>query len=115
MIAIPSGVRVLIATKPVDFRKGMDGLVAVVKEHLGADPFSGAIYVFRAKRADRVKLVVWDGTGLCLFAKRLEKGRFVWPSPADGKVTVTPVQLGMLLEGIDWRMPLRTWRPEMAG
>jgi len=115
VIAIPSGVRVLIATKPVDFRKGMDGLVAVVKEHLGADPFSGAIYVFRAKRADRVKLVVWDGTGLCLFAKRLEKGRFVWPSPADGKVTVTPVQLGMLLEGIDWRMPLRTWRPEMAG
>ena len=63
----------LIATKPVDFRKGMDGLAAVVKEHLGADPFSGAIYVFRAKRADRVKLVVWDGTGLCLFAKRLER------------------------------------------
>ena len=76
MIAIPSGVRVLIATKPVDFRKGMDGLAAVVKEHLGADPFSGAIYVFRAKRADRVKLVVWDGTGLCLFAKRLEQGTF---------------------------------------
>ncbi len=63
MIAIPSGVRVLIATKPVDFRKGTDGLVAVVKEHLGADPFSGAIYVFRAKRADRVKLIVWDGRG----------------------------------------------------
>jgi len=74
MIALPGGVRILIATRPIDFRKGMDGLAAVVKEHLRADPFSGTIFVFRAKRADRVKLIVWDGTGLCLFAKRLEQG-----------------------------------------
>jgi len=68
MIALPSGVRVLIATTPIDSRKGMDGLAAVVKERLRADPFSGTIFVVRAKRADRVKLIVWDGTGLCLFA-----------------------------------------------
>jgi transposase len=102
VIAIPSGVRVLIATKPVDFRKGMDGLVAVVKEHLGADPFSGAIYVFRAKRADRVKLVVWDGTGLCLFAKRLEQGTFRWPKIEGGTMRLTPSQLSALIEGLDW-------------
>jgi len=76
----PTGqVRVLVATKPVDFRKGMDGLAALVKEQLRGDPFSGAIYVFRAKRADRVKLIWWDGTGLCLFAKRLEDDKFRWP------------------------------------
>ena len=102
MIAIPSGVRVLIATKPVDFRKGMDGLVAVVREHLGAEPFSGAIYVFRAKRADRVKLIVWDGTGLCLFAKRLEQGTFRWPRIEDGTMRLTPSQLSALIEGLDW-------------
>ena len=75
-------VRVMVATKPVDFRKGAEGLAALVRETLGADPFSGAIYVFRAKRADRVKLVWWDGTGVCLYAKRLEDGRFCWPSVA---------------------------------
>src|SRR5690606_29550444 len=79
MIAVSSGLKVLIATKPVDFRKGMDGLAALVKAHLGADPFSGAVFVFRARRADRIKLIVWDGTGLCLFAKRLEQGTFRWP------------------------------------
>ena len=73
----PSGtVRVMVATKPVDFRKGMEGLAALVREHMKADPFSGSVYVFRAKRADRIKLVFWDGTGLCLFAKRLEEGVF---------------------------------------
>ncbi len=72
-IFVPPGpIRILVATKPVDFRKGMDGLAALVKEQLKADPFSGVIFCFRAKRADRVKLVFWDGTGLCLFAKRLE-------------------------------------------
>jgi len=75
----PSGtVRVMVATKPVDFRKGMEGLATLVREHMKADPFSGAVYVFRAKRADRIKLVFWDGTGLCLFAKRLEEGVFRW-------------------------------------
>lgn len=102
MIGLASGVRVLIATKPVDFRKGMDGLAAVVKEHLRADPFSGAIFVFRSKRADRVKLIVWDGSGLCLFAKRLEQGTFRWPKIEDGTMRLTPSQLAALIEGLDW-------------
>jgi transposase len=81
----PTGaVRVMIATKPVDFRKGAEGLAALVRETMAADPFSGAVYVFRAKRADRIKLVFWDGTGLCLFAKRLEDGIFRWPKIEDG-------------------------------
>jgi len=102
MIAAPSGVRVLIATSPVDFRKGMDGLAALVQETLKADPFSGAIFVFRAKRADRVKLICWDGTGLCLFAKRLEQGTFRWPRVENGTMRLSPAQLSGLLEGLDW-------------
>ena len=81
----PTGaVRVMVATKPVDFRKGAEGLAALVRESMTADPFSGAVYVFRAKRADRIKLIFWDGTGLCLFAKRLEDGVFRWPKIEDG-------------------------------
>ena len=81
----PTGaVRVMMATKPVDFRKGAEGLAALVRETMKADPFSGAVYVFRAKRADRVKLIFWDGTGVCLFAKRLEDGEFRWPNVQDG-------------------------------
>ena len=100
----PTGaVRVLVATKPVDFRKGMDGLAALVKEQMRADPFSGAVYVFRAKRADRIKLIFWDGTGLCLFAKRLEDGQFRWPKIEDGVMRLTSAQLAALLEGLDWR------------
>jgi transposase len=100
----PTGqVRVLVATKPVDFRKGMDGLAALVKEQLRADPFSGVVYVFRAKRADRVKLIWWDGTGLMLLAKRLEDGQFRWPKVEDGVMRLTAAQLQALLEGLDWR------------
>jgi len=100
----PTGaVRVMVATKPVDFRKGAEGLAAVVREEMRADPFSGAIYVFRAKRADRVKLVFWDGTGVCLFAKRLEDGKFRWPAVRDGVIRLTAAQLSALLEGLDWR------------
>jgi transposase len=84
VIVPASGVKVLIATRPVDFRKGMDGLAAVVRESLGSDPYGGVIYVFRARRADRVKLLYWDGTGVVLVAKRLEAGSFRWPSIADG-------------------------------
>ena len=103
MIVPPTGIRVLVATKPVDFRKGMDGLAAYVQEAFKADPFSGVIYVFRAKRADRVKLIFWDGTGVCLFAKRLEDGAFRWPNVQDGVMHLTAAQLSALLEGLDWR------------
>ena len=103
MIGPTGQVRVLVATKPVDFRKGMDGLAALVKEQVKADPFSGAIFVFRAKRADRVKLIWWDGSGLCLFAKRLEDGKFRWPRIEDGVIRLTAAQLQALVEGLDWR------------
>jgi transposase len=93
----------MVATKPVDFRKGAEGLAALVREAMGSDPFSGAVYVFRAKRADRVKLVFWDGTGLCLFAKRLEDGAFRWPAIEDGVIRLSAAQLSALLEGLDWR------------
>lgn len=102
MIVPPTSVRVLVATRPVDFRKGMDGLAALVQEELKADPFSGVIYVFRAKRADRVKLLFWDGTGVCLLAKRLEGSKFRWPKIEDGVMRLSPAQLSALLEGLDW-------------
>jgi transposase len=100
----PSGaVRVMMATKPVDFRKGAEGLAALVRETMGADPFSGAVYVFRARRADRIKLIFWDGTGVCLYAKRLEDGEFRWPKVEDGVMRLSAAQLSALLEGLDWR------------
>jgi transposase len=100
----PTGaVRVMVATKPVDFRKGAEGLAALVREDMRSDPFSGAVYVFRAKRADRVKLIFWDGTGVCLFAKRLEDGEFRWPKIEDGVIRLTAAQLSALIEGLDWR------------
>jgi transposase len=102
VIAPGNSVQVLVATKPVDFRKGADGLAALVQESLSADPFCGAIYVFRAKRANRVKLLCWDGTGICLFAKRLEEGQFRWPRIADGVMHLSAAQLSALLEGLDF-------------
>ena len=102
MIGPTGAVRVMVATKPVDFRKGMDGLAAYVKEQLQADPFCGVVYVFRAKRADKVKLLFWDQTGLVLVTKRLEDGRFRWPAIEDGVMRLSPAQLSALLEGLDW-------------
>jgi transposase len=102
MITVPPGLRVLIATKPVDFRKGADGLAALVRETLGDDPFSGAIYVFRSKRADRVKILAWDGTGLVLLWTRLESGAFKWPPITDGVMRLTSAQLAALIDGMDW-------------
>ncbi len=102
MIVPALGVKVLIAMKPVDFRKGMDGLAALVRETLGANPYGGVIYVFRSKRADRVKLLFWDGTGLVLASKRLEQGSFRWPSLREGVMRLTPAQFSALLEGLDW-------------
>ena len=100
---VPSGVvRVLVATRPVDFRKGMDGLAALVRESLGCDPFSGVVYVFRSKRADRAKLLLWDGSGLVLVSKRLEQGGFRWPRAGDGVLQLSAAQLAALLDGVDW-------------
>jgi transposase len=115
MIVPPTGVRVLVATKPVDFRRGMDGLAAYVQEALKTNPFSGVIYVFRAKRADRVKLLFWDQTGLCLMTKRLEEGKFRWPAIRDGVMRLSPAQLSALLEGLDWaRVHARRIAPPQA-
>lgn len=103
MIGPTGAVRVMVATKPVDFRKGAEGLAALVRDQMGADPFCGAVYVFRAKRADRIKLIFWDGTGMCLVAKRLEDGEFRWPKVHDGVMRLSAAQLSALLEGLDWR------------
>ena len=102
MIAVPAGMRVLVATNPVDFRRGADGLVALVRETLGHDPFSGTIFVFRSKRADRVKIVAWDGSGLVLFWKRLEQGAFRWPPITEGVMRLTSAELAALVDGTDW-------------
>lgn len=115
MIAPPAGVRVWLAAGVTDMRKGFDGLAGLVQQRLGQDPFSGQLFAFRGRRGDLMKVLSWDGQGLCLYAKRLEKGRFVWPQAKDGAVSLTAAQLSMLLEGIDWRMPVRSWRPEMVG
>lgn len=114
MIGLPSGVRVWLAAGVTDMRKGFGGLAALIQESLTEDPFSGHVFVFRGKRGDLVKLLWWSGDGLCLFAKRLERGRFVWPNATSGAVHLTAAQLSMLLEGIDWRRPERTWQPQRA-
>jgi transposase len=103
MITLAPGTKVFLACRPVDLRNGFDGLAAKVQRMIGADPFSGQLFLFRGKRGDYLKALSWDGTGLCLFAKRLEKGRFVWPPIVDGAVTLTPAQLAMLIEAMDWR------------
>jgi transposase len=115
MIPVPSGVRVWLAAGVTDMRKGFDGLAMLVQENLKRDAFGGQLFVFRGKRGDLVKLIWHDGQGMCLFAKRLERGRFVWPTTVGDAVTISAAQLGYLLEGIDWRAPQRTYRPEIAG
>ena len=123
MIPVPAGVRVWLATEHTDMRRGFPGLALLVQETLKAsdgaklrlDPHAGHLFVFRGKRGDLVKIIWHDGQGACLFSKRLERGRFIWPAPADGAVTISPAQLGYMLEGIDWRAPQKTYRPEVAG
>ncbi len=115
MIPVPASTRVWLAAGVTDMRKGFNGLAALAQDVLKQDPFSGHLFVFRGRRGDLLKVIWFDGQGACLFSKRLEKGRFVWPSATTGKVTLTPAQLSMLLEGIDWRTPERTWRPLTAG
>jgi len=113
---MPSGVKVYLASEPVDFRKGPDSLLSLVRD-AGSDPFSGALYVFRAKRADRVKIVWWDGTGVCLFAKRLEKSAFCWPRIGPVRVQLNHAQLTALLDGLDWKRvrPMAVKAPVFAG
>lgn len=114
MIALPSGTRVWLAAGVTDMRKGMDGLAALVQTALAENPFSGQLFAFRGRRGDLVKLLWYDGDGLCLYAKRLERGHFVWPQASSGSVSLSAAQLSMLLEGIDWRRPVRTHAPQLA-
>lgn len=114
MITLPAGTQIWIACGVTDLRKGFDGLAALVQTHLAEDPYAGHLYVFRGRRGDRVKLLWWDGDGLCLFCKRLESGRFVWPQASQGSVHLSGAQLSMLLEGIDWRRIRRTQAPALT-
>jgi len=115
MIPIPSGVRVWIATGHTDMRRGMRSLALTVQEILKRDPHAGDLYIFRGKKGDLIKILWHDGLGLSLYAKRLDRGRFVWPVTNGGPVAITPAQMGYLLEAIDWRNPQHTWRPSSAG
>lgn len=114
MIAWPTGTRVWVAAGVTDMRKGIDGLSALVQTVLQEQPFSGHVFVFRGRRGDQVKVLWWSGDGMNLYLKRLERGRFVWPTAEFGTVHLTSAQLSMLLEGIDWRRPIRTAAPTMA-
>lgn len=114
MIELRAGTKIWLAAGVTDMRRGFDGLSAQVQTVLEQQPFSGHVFVFRGRRGDIVKLLWFDGDGLCLFAKRLEEGRFIWPQATEGIVSLTRAQLSMLLEGIDWRRPKRTWTPELA-
>jgi len=114
MIALPSHTKIWIAAGVTDLRRGFTGLSALVQNKLEQNPLSGQVFIFRGRRGDLVKLIWFDGDGLCLFAKRLERGRFIWPQATEGSVSLTRAQLSMLLEGIDWRRPERTWDPQLA-
>ena len=113
MIGLPPGTRIWIAAGVTDIRSGFNGLAAKVETALSEDPYSGNVFVFRGRRGDLIKVLWWTGDGLCLLCKRLECGRFVWPQASEGTVTLTLTQ-AKLSEGIDWRRPERTWRPQSA-
>ncbi len=123
MIPVPSGVRVWLAAGHTDMRRGMNGLSCQVQEALGRDPFAGDLFVFRGRRGDLIKILWHDGLGISLYAKRLERGRFIWPavpppslaSGKTGSVSISAAQLAYMLEGIDWRNPVHTFRPQRAG
>ena len=117
MMIVPAGVKVHLAVGITDMRKGMDGLAALIQETLHKDPFSGHLFCFRGRKASMLKILFWDGTGLCLFSKRIDQGGFTWPrlTEPDKTIALSPGQLAMLIEGIDWRAPERIWRPAKAG
>jgi transposase len=114
MIGPPTNTQIWIAAGVTDLRRGFTGLSALVQTKLEKSPMSGQVFIFRGRRGDLVKLIWFDGDGLCLFCKRLERGKFVWPQASEGVVSLTRAQLSMLLEGIDWRRPQRTWDPQLA-
>ena len=114
MIGLAAGTRIWIVAGVTDLRRGFTGLSGMVQAALQESPFSGQVYIFRGRRGDLIKVLWFDGDGLCLFAKRLERGRFIWPQATSGTVSLTPAQLAMLLEGIDWRRPVRTQAPQLA-
>jgi transposase len=114
MIGPGHGTRIWLACGVTDLRRGMDSLAGEVRQKLIADPFGGQVFVFRGRRGDLIKLLWRDGDGLCLFMKRLERGRFIWPQASEGAAHLSAAQLAMLLEGIDWRRPEYTWRPQKA-
>lgn len=115
MIPVPSGVRIWLAVGYTDMRRGMNTLALQVQEAMQRDPHAGDLFVFRGRRGNLLKILWHDGIGMSLYAKRLEHGRFIWPSPTTGAVAISAAQLGYLLEGIDWRHPRLTWRPRSAG
>ena len=114
MMALPTHTQIWIVAGVTDLRRGFTGLSGMVQTKLEQDPFSGHVFVFRGRRGHLIKVLWWDGDGLCLFAKRLERGRFVWPQATSGTVSLSRAQLSMLLEGIDWRRPVRTAAPQFA-
>lgn len=114
MIELPIGTRIWLAAGVTDMRRGFHGLSAQVQTFLEQQPYSGYVFVFRGRRGDIIKCLWFDGDGLCLLSKRLERGRFVWPKVRSGSIHLTRAQLSMLLERIDWRMPERTWAPPAA-
>jgi transposase len=115
MIAAPPGVHVWLAGGVTDMRCGMNALALKVQEGLGRDPHAGDVFVFRGRRGDLLKCLWCDGLGMSLYVKRLERGRFIWPSPASGAVAISAAQLAYLLDAIDWRNPQQTWRPQTVG
>ncbi len=115
MIPISSQTKIWLCAGVTDMRKGFAGLSSLAEKVLGQGPYSGHLFVFRCRRGDLIKVIWYDGQGSCLFSKRVDRGRFVRPSSKDGKLVLSPAQLSMILEGINWRMPQRTWRPLTAG
>jgi transposase len=115
MIPIPGDVKIWLATGRTDMRKGMNSLALQVQETLGRDPHAGDLFVFRGLRGDKIKVIWHDGLGMSLYMKRLERGSFIWPTVSNGVVSITPAQMNYMLSGIDWRNPVYTFRPALAG
>jgi transposase len=115
VLTVPAGVRIYLACGVTDMRKGFDSLAVMAQEVLKQDPFCGAVFCFRGRRGDLIKILYWDGQGFSLFAKRLEKGRFTWPNTKEGAVILSPAQMSMLLEGLEWRTPQKSWQQTLAG